>query len=143
MQRLVLLGACLVGSTVAGIVGLFSAIWWDTSLVALIGAAIFPTVCLVVAGLQSRSQLFKIAGYALIGWTLCFILAPTTSQRPQNRASRIAADPLVGKGWYIPCAVVSWVMASVGVAFSPLNGLSKHESMEDPATSDRNCHSAD
>ncbi|HEY4259079.1 MAG TPA: hypothetical protein VGM98_02915, partial [Schlesneria sp.] len=64
----------------------------------------------------------KIAGYAFLGWTLCFALGPSSSETARSRANRIAADPLRGQGWLIPCAAASWLLASIGVAYSQDSG---------------------
>ena len=132
MRRLILLVACLLGSAVGGVFGIAAGIGANSALLAWASAAVFPVFALLLAGFRNRSQIAKIAGYALIGWGLCFILAPSTSQSAASRARRIVADPLVGKGWYIPCHVVSWIMASVGVAFAPSQHLTNRSTSTRP-----------
>lgn len=120
MRRLLLLLACLLGSAVGAFLGVVAGIATNSVLLAWASAATFPVLALVLAGIRQGRQLTKIAGYALLGWGLCFILEPGVDEGAAHRAIRIAADPLAGKGWYISCHITSWVLASVGVAFMPL-----------------------
>ena len=119
MRRFLLLLACLLGSAVGAVLGVIAGVTVDSALLAWASAAVYPVLALMLAGIRQRGQLAKIAGYALLGWGLCFVLEPAMQQTAAHRALRIAADPLVGKGWYIPCHITSWVLASVGVTFLP------------------------
>lgn len=123
VKRLTLQVAVLLGSSLACCVGLATGIAFDTAFIAWISAATFPLVCVYVLGLRDGRQLVKLACYAAIGWTLCFVLAPARSESKESRARRIAADPLSGKGWYIHSTVASWIMLSVGIAFVPAHCL--------------------
>lgn len=122
MNMLLLQLACLAGSVVACVLGTAAAISWDTAVVSFLGAGLCPVIAVWAAGLTSRQQLCKIGVYAILGWSLCFALAPTVSQRPAGRARRIAADPFIGQGWHIPSHLAGYVMAAVGDAFAPLPG---------------------
>ena len=119
MRRILLLLVCLVGSAVGAAFGVVAGITMDSALLAWASAAAFPVLGLVLAGVRQRGQLVRIAGYALLGWGLCFLMQPLVSQSATSRAHRIATDPLVGKGWYIPCHITSWILASAGVVFLP------------------------
>lgn len=119
MRRFKWMIACMSGSLVGAITGLTAGIALDSALVAWLSAAAGPVIALYLAGLHRRVQLLKIACYALIGWGLCFVLEPATSQTAARRASRIAESALLGKGWYIPCHIAAWIFASAGVVFVP------------------------
>jgi hypothetical protein len=117
MRRFQWLIACTCGSLVGAIAGLTAGMALDSALVAWLSAAAGPVIALYFAGLHQRVQLLKIACYALIGWGLCFVLEPATSQTAARRASRIAESALLGKDWYIPCHIAAWIFASAGVVF--------------------------
>lgn len=119
MKTFSLLLVCLIGSIIAGGLGLAAGIAWDTWIVACTCSVVVPTAAIYLAGLRDRSHLIKIATYALLGWSLSSALGPSVSQGSQSRARRIAADPLKGHGWLISCAAISFLLASVGVWFAP------------------------
>ena len=119
MKRLSLVSACLIGSVIAGGLGLAAGIAWNTWTVACTCSVVVPTTAVYLAGLRDHSQLIKIATFALLGWSLSSTLGPSVSQGPQSRARRIAADPLKGHGWLISCAAMSCLIASVGVWYAP------------------------
>jgi hypothetical protein len=109
--------ASLIGSAVGAAIGIVAGVTLDSALLAWIAAGAFPIVALVLAGIREYGFLVKIGGYALLGWGLCFVLEPTISQSAASHALRMSSDPLAGKGWYIACHTVSWILVSVGMAF--------------------------
>jgi hypothetical protein len=129
MRRLRLVFACTLGSGVGAVVGVAAGVALNSAWWAWLAAAVFPGLALWLAGFHQRRQLAKIMCYALLGWGLCFVLEPATSQSSTGRARRIAEDTFRGKGWYVPCHVAGWVLASVGVAFAPL-GQTRGETNE-------------
>ena len=128
MRRSLLISACLIGSIFGGIVGVMGGIALDSAWVAAFSATVFPVVGLLLARIRDPRLLTKIAAYALIAWGLCFVLGPSITQSRDSHLRRIAADPLAGKGWYIPCHIASGILAVAGVAFLPSTNLRGRES---------------
>jgi hypothetical protein len=117
MRRLYLLiltfCCCLIGA----IVGVYLSIRLDANTPSVVAAAAFPVLGAYIGGIRDRCLLAKIAGYALLGWLLCFILQPQVS-RVVSRSPSID-DQFGGKLWHLFCFVPSSLLAIVAVLFAP------------------------
>jgi hypothetical protein len=75
MKRRLLFSSSL-GSTVGAVVGIAAGIKFDSALAAWISAAAFPVIAIVMTGAPEPRMFLKIGCYALLGWGVCFLLAP-------------------------------------------------------------------
>jgi hypothetical protein len=115
MNKNRLVFACLAGCLMASLLGLLLAFACGSPLPAIAAATVLPVASCYFAGLRSSPLLAKIAAYAAVGWCATFVLAPSVDG--VVNWERSANSPLVGYEWYIPCSVVSSLLAVVGVAF--------------------------
>ncbi len=112
---------CLIGCVVGALTALLVMLTLDAPILSMLCAALFPAIACSIAGIIDKKQLGKIAFYAVIGWTLAYMLQPTVSQTAASHARRIVSLPLVGHEWQIAASIASTVMALVGVCFVPGN----------------------
>ena len=104
---------------------------FEATVLAMFSAGIFPAMACYLAGVRDTKQLFKIGGYAAIGWILTFSLQPAISHAEDSYLRRMMHAPMLGYDWHIPASCVSAVLALVGVVFLPAQvKVSMNESSE-------------
>ena len=116
-ERRHLLVACLLGCTVAALIGVLMAVKFNSAVPAIVSATLIPPAACYAAGVRALRPLAKVALYSSIGWGITYSLKPQISQSASSHNARIAQAPLVGTEWYIACSCVSSSLALVGAAF--------------------------
>ena len=104
---------CIIG----GVVGVYFSIGLGADAPSLIAAAAFPAFGAYLGGIRDRGLLAKIAGYALLGWLLCFALQPEISRSASSTPT--IYDEFSGKLWHLVCFVPSTLLAAVALLFAP------------------------
>jgi hypothetical protein len=117
MHRLYLLLLTICCCIIGCLVGVFLSIRLDMDAPSGVAAAAFPAFGAYLGGVRDRALLAKIAGYALLGWLLCFVLQPQVS-RSANLSPSIDGE-FGGKYWHLFCFIPSTVLAVVALLFAP------------------------